>query len=302
MSRWQSFDLVFRMSAQHSKSISKGFANKLCIALFAKKSRKYPSNSFANKVCNLVNFANRGWGFAYMQTFPPLCIYNFGISRRTPSPSTPRDFSTPVRPPCRARPPYLDVICAVPVSSRRRTELAAARPGDSRASTNNDVRCHVWTTYAATARERRWTFPRRRTEPNWRERRRRRTTNAAWVGRRLARRPRLGDDLAWAATDTHDVRQNGAKRKNTRTRSVKKKIRRWGPHFRFANSKCKVPWSWTIFRLCKWVWDFANNTKCKIHLQSPLEMLLGLVWFAKTLVFWHCRTFVFIWQILSILK
>jgi hypothetical protein len=42
------------------KSISKGFANKLCIALFAKKSRKYPSNGFANKVCNLVNFANRG--------------------------------------------------------------------------------------------------------------------------------------------------------------------------------------------------------------------------------------------------
>ena len=42
------------------KSISKGFANKLCITLFAKKSRKYPSNGFANKVCNLVNFANRG--------------------------------------------------------------------------------------------------------------------------------------------------------------------------------------------------------------------------------------------------
>ena len=39
---------------------SKGFVNKLCIALFAKKNRKYPSNGFANKVCNLVNFANRG--------------------------------------------------------------------------------------------------------------------------------------------------------------------------------------------------------------------------------------------------
>ena len=41
-----------------------------------------------------------------MQTFPPLCIYNFGLPRRTPSPRppTPRDFSTPICPPCRARP------------------------------------------------------------------------------------------------------------------------------------------------------------------------------------------------------
>ena len=53
----QSIDTIY---IQSSKSISKGFANKLCIALFAKKSRKYPSNGFANKVCNLVNFANRG--------------------------------------------------------------------------------------------------------------------------------------------------------------------------------------------------------------------------------------------------
>ena len=44
-----------------------------------------------------------------MQIFPPLCIYNFGLSRRTPSPRppTPRNFSTSVRPPCHARPPSL---------------------------------------------------------------------------------------------------------------------------------------------------------------------------------------------------
>ena len=41
-----------------AKSIFKGFANKLCIALFVKKSRKYPSNGFANKVYNLINFVN----------------------------------------------------------------------------------------------------------------------------------------------------------------------------------------------------------------------------------------------------
>ena len=87
--------------------ISKGFSNKLCIALFAKKSRKYPSNGFVNKVCNLVNFANRGRGFAYMQTFPPLCIYNFGLLRRTPSPRPPRAISLrpSALPAARARPP-----------------------------------------------------------------------------------------------------------------------------------------------------------------------------------------------------
>jgi len=44
-----------------------------------------------------------------MQTFPPLCIYNSGLPRRISSPRTltPRDFSTPVRPPCHARPPSL---------------------------------------------------------------------------------------------------------------------------------------------------------------------------------------------------
>jgi hypothetical protein len=40
----------------------KGFANRLCIDIFAKKkkTRKYPSNGFAIEVCNLVNLANRG--------------------------------------------------------------------------------------------------------------------------------------------------------------------------------------------------------------------------------------------------
>jgi len=33
-----------------------------------------------------------------------------------------------------------------------------------------------------------------------------------------------GGDLTWAATGTHDVRQNGAKEKNVRARSVKKKF------------------------------------------------------------------------------
>jgi hypothetical protein len=33
-----------------------------------------------------------------------------------------------------------------------------------------------------------------------------------------------GGDLAWAATSTHNVRQNGAKGKNARARSVKKKF------------------------------------------------------------------------------
>jgi len=61
-----------------------------------------------------------------------------------------------------------------------------------------------------------------------------------------------GGDLVWAATGTQDVRQNGVKRKNARARSVKKKkIQGWGPHFGFAKSKCKVRWSWTIFKLCK---------------------------------------------------
>jgi len=35
-------------------------------------------------------------------------------------------------------------------------------------------------------------------------------------------RAATGGDLAWAATGTHDVRQNGAKGKNARARSVKK--------------------------------------------------------------------------------
>jgi len=60
-----------------------------------------------------------------------------------------------------------------------------------------------------------------------------------WAGRQLA------------ATSTHDVCQNGAKGKNARARSVKKNSGVESTHFGFAKSKCKVPWSWTIFRLCK---------------------------------------------------
>jgi len=45
-------------------------------------------------------------------------------------PPAPRAISlrSSALPAARARPPYLDAICAVPVSSRRCTELAAARP------------------------------------------------------------------------------------------------------------------------------------------------------------------------------
>ena len=50
----------------------------------------------------------------------------------------------------------------------------------------------------------------RRTQPglggDWRE-------DLGWAA--------IGGDLAWAATGTHDVRQNGAKEKNTRARSLR---------------------------------------------------------------------------------
>ena len=148
-----------------------------------------------------------------MQTFPPLCIYNFGLPRRTLSPApppTPRDFSTSVRPPCRAHPPSSCGAC--PPSH----QLPCAP--DTDANDDDDER---------------------RTRPglggDWRE-------DLGWAA--------TGGDLAWAATGTHDVRQNGAKKKKARARSVKKNSG-WGPDFGFAKSKCKVPWSWTIFRLCK---------------------------------------------------
>ena len=37
-----------------------GLCKQTLHCLITKKSRKYLSNGFANKVCNLVNFANRG--------------------------------------------------------------------------------------------------------------------------------------------------------------------------------------------------------------------------------------------------
>ena len=70
-----------------------------------------------------------------MQTFPPLCIYNFGLPRRTPSPGLPPrviSLRSSVLPAAHASP-------LVVVRARRHSS-------------------------AATARERRWTFPRRRTE------------------------------------------------------------------------------------------------------------------------------------------
>ena len=78
---------------------------------------------------------------------------------------------------------------------------------------------------------------------------------ATWPGRRLAR--------------TTYVKM--ARREKKRAGAIgEKKIQRCG----LPSPKYKVPWSWTTFRLCKCVWDFANNTKCKIYLQTPLEMLL----------------------------
>jgi len=99
---------------------------------------------------------------------------------------------------------------------------------------NDDVRGQVWTTYAATARERRWTFP-RGDLPSEEDGGGRSRTDANDDGDERRTWPGLGgdwrEDLGWAATsgdlasaatDTHDVRQNGAKGKNARARSVKK--------------------------------------------------------------------------------
>jgi len=54
-----------------------------------KKTRKYPSNGFAIEVCNLINLANRSWGFAYMPTSSELCIQ---ASRRSTSDSRAHDL------------------------------------------------------------------------------------------------------------------------------------------------------------------------------------------------------------------
>ena len=205
-------------------SISKGFANKLCIALFVKKSKKYPSNGFSNKVCNLVNFANRGWGFAYMQTFPPLCIYNFGLPHRTPSP----------RPPPRAislRP------SALPAARARPPAAARARRTRPRL---DDIRGHsAGTEMDLLSRGPSLGGGRRGAELT-------RTTtamNAAWVGRRPVRRPGLGGNWQrpglggdWHARRTSKWREG----KKTRGRDRWKKNSEWSPHFRFTKSKCKV--------------------------------------------------------------
>ena len=92
-----------------------------------------------------------------MQTFPPLCIYNFGLPRRTPPPH-PARFSTEV-------------------DGAELTRMTTA-------------------------------------------------TNAAWAGRRLARRPGLGGD--WHARRTskwREVRQNGAKEKKRAGAIGEKKFR-----------------------------------------------------------------------------
>jgi len=120
----------------------------------------------------------------------------FHVGLRPPGPPTPRDFSTPVRPPYRVRPPSLPCVPTVPPA------VVRARP-PYRASTNDDVRGHVWTTYAATARERNWTFPRRYL-PSEEDGGGRSRTDANDDGDERRTRPGLGgdwrEDLGWAAT------------------------------------------------------------------------------------------------------
>ena len=167
-----------------------------------------------------------------MQTFPPLCIYNFGLPRRTLSPPTLRY----------ARPPSLPRAPALPTARARPTAAARARrPSSCRAcSPSLQLPC-------APAPLEEDGGGRSRTDANddgderglsWAEIGTKtwagRQLAATWPGRRLAR--------------TTYVKM--ARREKTRARSVKK-IQMWGPHFGFAKSKCKVPWSWTIFRLCK---------------------------------------------------
>jgi len=137
-----------------------------------------------------------------MQTFPPLCIYNFGLPRRTPSP----------RPPTRAITLRPSALPTARVHERRRTRPRHGNGGGPSLA---------------------GTFPWRRTEVDGAELTR--TTNAAWAGRRLAR------------TTYVKMARRG---KNARVQSVKKNSE-MGSTLWICKSKCKVPWSWTIFRLCK---------------------------------------------------
>ena len=161
-----------------------------------------------------------------MQTFPPLCIHNFGLPRRTPSP---RPSPYPARF-LYARPPALQLprVPAVPPVAVRARPPNRARPRT--------------TTYAATSgrrtRPRRWngggpsitgTFPWRRTEVDGAELTR--TTTATndehalggaatgaktWAGRQLA--------VTWPGqrlARTTYIKM-ARRKKNARARSLKK--------------------------------------------------------------------------------
>jgi hypothetical protein len=70
----------------------------------------------------------------------------------------------------------------------------------------------------------------------------------------LARRPGLGGNWRRPGLggDWHARRTSKWREEKKRAGAIgEKKIQRWDPQFGFAKSKCKVSWSWTIFRLCK---------------------------------------------------
>jgi hypothetical protein len=132
-----------------------------------------------------------------MQTFPPFCIYNFGLPRRTPSPRppTPRDFSTLVRPPCRARPPSSCRACPPSLPLRyvvqRGCSLVTWMPSVPSMCLHDDA-------------------------PNWRAARPRRL---ARVHERRRTWPRRGN---WRRLARTTYVKMVRKRKNARARSVKK--------------------------------------------------------------------------------
>jgi len=130
-----------------------------------------------------------------MQTFPPLCIYNFGVPRRTPS----------SRPPPRAislRPSALPTARARPPAAAR-----GRRPSSCRARPPSLPRTPALQ------------LPREG------------SLRCQGVARLLQQGTSM--DLNLSQLDSCSMAAIV------------------GPHFVFAKSKCKVPWSWTIFRLCK---------------------------------------------------
>jgi len=87
----------------------------------------------------------------------------------------------------------------------------------------------------------------------------------AWAGRRLARRPRLGGNWWRLARTTYDKM---ARREKKRADAIGEKKIEGGVHTLGLPSLNAKSLGVELFL------DFANNTKCKIHLQSPLEMLI----------------------------